>query len=78
MLEHMTKANRANSILRSVNEPAGVFHCRLDNESRGVASLGRTGVVGTRVSTLCFDVWNGAVLSLISFTASGCERYLLQ
>lgn len=62
MLQHVRKADRADGILGSVNELAAVRECRLNHESRRVASLRCRSVIGASVTTLCLHVRDGAVL----------------
>lgn len=62
MLQHMTKANSADRILRGVNQLARILKRSLNHKSRGISGLGRAGVIGARVAALCLDVWDCAVL----------------
>lgn len=62
MLQHMAKANRADRVLRGVDQLARVLKCSLNHKSRGVASLGRAGVVGACIAALSLDVGDCAVL----------------
>ena len=62
MLEHVVKGQVLDAVIGAVDVRVGVLECGLDNESRGVASLGSGSVIGAGVTALGLDPRNIAVL----------------
>jgi hypothetical protein len=67
VLQHVRKANSADSVLCGVDVFTGVFERTLDYEGRWVASFRCACVIGAGVAALCLDVGDGAVLEKINF-----------
>ena len=62
MFQHVTEANCAKSVLCGVDVATGVLKSGLDDESRWIASLGGTCVIGASIAALGLYVWDSAVL----------------
>jgi hypothetical protein len=74
MLKHMAEANSAQRILRNMDIPTCILHCRLDDKNRGVPNLRGTGMVWTRVSALILDIRDSAVSWAGYFPRGGSFR----
>lgn len=65
MLQHVVKVQKLNLVFSSVNLLIAVLEVALDNESRRVSSLGSRCMIRAGVSTLCLDVWNLRIVSVL-------------
>jgi hypothetical protein len=61
MLQHVVEAEVLNLVLGCVDLVVAVLEVRLNDEGRGVSSLGSAGVVGTSIAALGKNVWDVAV-----------------
>lgn len=62
MLQHVREAQILKLVLGRVNLLVGILEVGLDDKGRRIASLGGRGMVGARVTALCQDIGNLAVL----------------